>query len=385
MIHPDRPTTLQYLDPSLIDVDPNQPRQDIDPTEQAELEASVRAHGGIQTPIMVLAVAHGRYQVVYGERRLRAAQVLGLSQLPCLVSRADPTEWSTVLDVQLIENLCRSALRPLELAQGLWRRIVGEQIAALEREQTIDPQETAQLLANALTPAGQIAILEDRLCALAGVPTVAAYFGGGRVRVPRKQILERYGMADWNESRLKKLFQTLNVDPIVQDMLVGLDVSARTLRELRNHPPERQVELVNQAKQHEPAQVNSVLSDLLEESAHTPHAENDEPDTLAVPSPAQSTFEPDPTLALLTSTGGSAPKLVTDQVAPARGKTPPTGKRGGWDVDLVLQLESALETAQTIIGDGGEHPLTGVQRERLQQRWGMLVEQMNAVLLREES
>ncbi len=130
------------------------------------------------------------------------------------------------------ENLCRADLRPLELAQGLWRRILGANIAALEEQQG-DDGGTEQLLATSATPARQIAALEARLCALAGVEAVAGHFGGGRVRVPRKAILARYGMAGWGESRLKKLFQTLDVAPEVQDMLAGVDVSARALRDLR--------------------------------------------------------------------------------------------------------------------------------------------------------
>src|SRR5436853_500747 len=86
-----------------------------------------------------------------------------------------------------------SVLRAVD--QTLWRRILGATIAALEEEQDDDGSTTAQALANYRTPTSQIAALEDRLCALAGAGSVADYFGGGRVRVPRKAILGRYGMA----------------------------------------------------------------------------------------------------------------------------------------------------------------------------------------------
>src|SRR6266540_7376501 len=243
------PAALREIDPLLIDLDPTQPRQEIDLEDQADLETSVREMQGIRTPIMVVAKDDGRYQLLYGERRLRAAQSNMLPSIPCLVvEEEDAPNWTEALDIQLIENLCRAELRPLELAQGLWRRILGAQIEALEQEQGDDGRATAQLLANYRTPTSQIAALEDRLCQLAGVATVADYFGGGRVRVPRKAILARYGMAGWSESRLKKLFQTLDVTPEVQDMLAGVDVSARALRDLAKRDPDAQADLVKQAK-----------------------------------------------------------------------------------------------------------------------------------------
>jgi len=143
------PTVLRDVDPLLIDFDPTQPRQEIDPEAQADLEASVREIQSIRTPIMVVAKADGRYQLLYGERRLRAAQSNMLPSIPCLVvEEEDAPNWTEALDIQLIENLCRAELRPLELAQGLWRRILGAQIEALEQEQGDDGRATAQLLAN---------------------------------------------------------------------------------------------------------------------------------------------------------------------------------------------------------------------------------------------
>ncbi len=249
MTAPFAPAALHQVDPLFIDFDPTQPRQEIDQDAQDDLEASVREVQGIRTPIMVVAKADGRYQLLYGERRLRAVQTAMLPAVPCLVVPAEHApSWMEALDTQLIENLCRAELRPLEIAQGLWRRILGANIEALEEEQGDDGRSTAQLLANYLTPASQIAALEDRLCVLAGVATVADYFGGGRVRVARKAILARYGMADWSASRLKKLFQALDVASDVQDLLSGVDVSARALRELGKRAPDEQTDLVQQAK-----------------------------------------------------------------------------------------------------------------------------------------
>ncbi len=66
-----------------------------------------------------------------------------------------------------------------------------------------------------------------------------------------------------------------------------------------------------------------------------------------------STFTPDPSLAFLTSTGGSAPRLITDRAAPQRGSTPPVTRAGEWSDDGVLQLESALEVALHLFDEAG--------------------------------
>ena len=394
------PAALREIDPLLIDLDPTQPRQEIDLEDQADLETSVREMQGIRTPIMVVAKDDGRYQLLYGERRLRAAQSNELPAVPCLVMDEPPT-WVEALDTQLIENLCRAELRPLELAQGLWRRILGAQIEALEEEQGDDGRATAQLLANYRTPTSQIAALEDRLCQLAGVATVADYFGGGRVRVPRKAILARYGMAGWSESRLKKLFQTLDVTPEVQDMLAGVDVSARALRDLAKRDPDAQADLVKQAKTAAAANgngdVGAALRDALEPNKNGKKADtapkqttqagdqddhhDDEPAGDLVVDlnggrEGASTFTPDPSLAFLTSTGGSAPKLVTDRPPPARGTTPPVSKVGEWNNDQALQLESALEAALTRFDDAGVAHFNESQVKRLKPLWSELVELM---------
>jgi len=85
------PAALREIDPLLIDLDPTQPRQEIDLEDQADLETSVREMQGIRTPIMVVAKDDGRYQLLYGERRLRAAQSNELPAVPCLVMDEPPT------------------------------------------------------------------------------------------------------------------------------------------------------------------------------------------------------------------------------------------------------------------------------------------------------
>jgi ParB family transcriptional regulator, chromosome partitioning protein len=100
-----------------------QPRTHMDQDSLAELAASIKAQGVMQ-PILVRAVdstpGSERYEIVAGERRWRAAQLAGLSEVPVLV-RSIPDEQA--LAMALIENIQRENLNPLEEAQGLQRLI----------------------------------------------------------------------------------------------------------------------------------------------------------------------------------------------------------------------------------------------------------------------
>ena len=96
-----------------IEQNPWQPRKSFDPDELASLCASVRAHGILQP--LVVRVLGDRYQLIAGERRLRAAQQAGLSTVPIRVVNFDDQQ---VLEAALVENIQRSDLNPIEKAQG---------------------------------------------------------------------------------------------------------------------------------------------------------------------------------------------------------------------------------------------------------------------------
>lgn len=101
---------------SQIVEDPDQPRRDMDPQSLQGLADSLRQHGMLQ-PIVVKPLHHvNMYQIVIGERRWRAAQMAGLFEIPCIVREVDPEE---ALTDQLIENLQREDLRPIDRARAL--------------------------------------------------------------------------------------------------------------------------------------------------------------------------------------------------------------------------------------------------------------------------
>ncbi len=111
--------TLASLAVGAIQAGKYQPRRNFDEAALNELAASLKAQGMIQ-PIVVRALPRGRYELITGERRWRAAQRAGLSEVPALVR--DVSE-QTVLAMALIENIQREDLSPLEEADALQRLI----------------------------------------------------------------------------------------------------------------------------------------------------------------------------------------------------------------------------------------------------------------------
>jgi ParB family transcriptional regulator, chromosome partitioning protein len=96
-----------------------QPRTHMDQESLASLAASIKAQG-IMQPILVRAVAEDRYEIIAGERRWRASQLAGLTEVPVLIRDiAD----EAALAMALIENIQRENLNPLEEAQGIKRLI----------------------------------------------------------------------------------------------------------------------------------------------------------------------------------------------------------------------------------------------------------------------
>lgn len=96
-----------------------QPRTRMDEASLAELAASIRAQGLMQ-PILVRVIAGGRHEIIAGERRWRAAQLAGLTEVPVVI-REVPDQ--SALAMALVENIQREDLNPLEEANGLQRLI----------------------------------------------------------------------------------------------------------------------------------------------------------------------------------------------------------------------------------------------------------------------
>lgn len=95
-----------------IEINKNQPRKSFDEEALSELADSIKLHGVIQ-PVVVRNAGEGFYILVAGERRLRAAKIAGLTEIPAIVMEISPGE---AAEVALIENIQRENLNPIEEA-----------------------------------------------------------------------------------------------------------------------------------------------------------------------------------------------------------------------------------------------------------------------------
>ena len=107
--------SIQEIPVGELDTNPDQPRQTFDDESIAQLADSIRDQGVLQ-PLLVVPTDNGRYRIVAGERRYRAARVAGLETLPCIVKDIDVI---TQMEIALIENLQREDLNPMEAARGI--------------------------------------------------------------------------------------------------------------------------------------------------------------------------------------------------------------------------------------------------------------------------
>jgi len=110
-------SNLGSLPVDLIQRGRYQPRRDFDPDSLRELADSIAAQGVVQ-PIVVRPVGKGRYEIIAGERRWRASQQAGLSEIPAVIRDVSD---QTAMAMGLIENIQREDLNPLEEATALHR------------------------------------------------------------------------------------------------------------------------------------------------------------------------------------------------------------------------------------------------------------------------
>lgn len=111
--------SLQHLEIKLLQPGKYQPRTSMDQASLMELAESIKAQGVMQ-PILVRPIGADLYEIIAGERRWRAAQLAGLTQVPTII-REVPDE--SALAMSLIENIQRENLNPLETAMGIQRLI----------------------------------------------------------------------------------------------------------------------------------------------------------------------------------------------------------------------------------------------------------------------
>lgn len=117
----DAVTSVTRIPMDQIQTNPKNPRYDFDEQSLNELAASIRLHDIIQ-PLTVSKTASGKYQLIAGERRYRAARLAGLKDIPAYIRHANDAE---LLELALLENLQREDLNAIEIALS-YKRMMDE-------------------------------------------------------------------------------------------------------------------------------------------------------------------------------------------------------------------------------------------------------------------
>jgi ParB family chromosome partitioning protein len=179
-----------------------QPRKDFSADSLAELADSIREQGIVQP--LIVRPKDDYFELIAGERRWRAAQIVGLAEVPVIVRAADDR---TVLELALIENLQRENLNAIEEAQGYAQLI--EQFSLTQEQAAAKVGKSRVLIANAL-----------RLLKLA--PDLQSYLREGRLSVGHAKVI--LGLATPAEQKLaaeRVLKNSLNVRQ-TEDLVASL-------------------------------------------------------------------------------------------------------------------------------------------------------------------
>jgi ParB family chromosome partitioning protein len=183
---------VQHVALERIRPSPFQPRKDFAAEALQELADSIKAQGFIQP--LIVRERSGNYELIAGERRWRAAQLLGLKEVPAIVREADDR---TVLELALIENLQRENLNALEEALG-YQQLV-EQFQLRQEDVATKVGKSRTVVANSL-----------RLLKLA--PDVQGYLRNGQLSVGHaKVILALAGIAEQKLAAERIIKDGLNV------------------------------------------------------------------------------------------------------------------------------------------------------------------------------
>ena len=113
--------TVSTIKVNSIETNPFQPRTNFEETALQELSDSIKQHGIIQ-PLTVRKLGYDRYQLISGERRFRASQMAGLTEVPAYIRVADD---QAMLEMALVENIQREDLDPIEVSLS-YKRLIDE-------------------------------------------------------------------------------------------------------------------------------------------------------------------------------------------------------------------------------------------------------------------
>lgn len=214
---PAAPSGVRELPIADIDPNPLQPRTVFEPERLAELAQSIRANGVIQP--LIVRRRGDRYELVAGERRLRAARLAGLERVPAVIQDLADDK---LLEVSLVENIQREDLNPIELAQAFDRMVRELKISHEQIGQRTGKDRTTitNLIRLLRLPADvQLLVAERRLSvgharALLGLPTAEL-----QSRLAEKVVAQGYSVRQTERmvQRMTEPREPKNVDEVVED------------------------------------------------------------------------------------------------------------------------------------------------------------------------
>lgn len=214
----------KFVPISMIAPNPSQPRESMNEEDLQDLANSIREHGIIQPLVVTLESHTGIYTLIAGERRLRAAQIVGLEKVPVIVRTASDQER---LELALIENVQRADLSPLETAAAYHRlssefNLSHEQISNQVGKSRTAVTNTLRLLTlpakvKASLSAGEIS--EGHARTLLGLPTEQSQLSALQTVVSHslnvrqtEELVRRLAGEKPNKPAVK------NVDPVAKEI-----------------------------------------------------------------------------------------------------------------------------------------------------------------------
>ena len=193
---------LQEVDIDLIDPNPDQPRLRFNEDKLNELAQSIRSNGLVQ-PLLLRRSANGRYQIVAGERRWRAAQLADLPKVHAVVRNIPD---SKLLELALIENIQREELNPIEEASAYQRLIHNLGLTQDEVAQQVgkDRSSIANYLRLLKLPEDVQRMLEDELISMGHARALLGLDTKDQIRRLANEVAEKKLSVRQTEQAVKR-------------------------------------------------------------------------------------------------------------------------------------------------------------------------------------
>lgn len=196
------------LEISVEEIIPNsfQPRKEFDPEKLQELASSIQEHGVIQPVIVRPRLNNTGYELVVGERRLRACKMIGLEKIPAVIKTLSDQEMT---EIALIENIQRENLNPVEEAKA-YKRLI-EEFGLTQEEVAKKVGKSRPFVANFLRllqlPSDILDLLADGKVTVGHVRPLLSLVNESLQRQVVKEILEKNLSVRETEETVKKIIK----------------------------------------------------------------------------------------------------------------------------------------------------------------------------------